>query len=103
MKYEGLKIYGMCLERLQYQIRLAKERIKGMNPVPERIVLECYYTGEVEDVIDILELFDIEHKDMDTVKQKLSDLAYDISIMMRERLEFGFDEKGDLCLYLVLK
>jgi len=103
MKYEGLKIYGMCLERLQHQIRLAKERIKAMNPPPERIVLECYYTNDVEDIIDILELYDIEHKDMDTVKQKLADLADDISIMMRERLEFCFNENGDLCLYLILK
>lgn len=103
MKYDGLKIYGMCLERLQHQISLAKKRIKAMNPPSERIVLECYYTKDVEDIIDVLELFDIEHKDMDTVNQKLSDLADDISMMMRERLEFCFNENGDLCLYLILK
>lgn len=103
MKYEGLKIYGMCLERLQHQIRLAKERAKTMNPPLDRMVLECYFTKDVEDIIDILELYDIEHKDMETVKQKLQDLADDISLMMRERLEFCFNEEGDLCLYLVLK
>ncbi|MCX7794540.1 MAG: hypothetical protein N2257_09100 [Thermodesulfovibrionales bacterium] len=103
MKYEGLKIYGMCLERLQHQIKLAKERVKTMNPVPEKVVLECYFTKDVEDIIDILELYDIEHKDMDTVKKKLEDLADDLSIMMRERVEFSFNEDGDLCLYLFLK
>ncbi len=103
MKYDGLKIYGMCLERLQHQIRLAKERAKTMNPAPERLVLECYFTRDVEDIIDILELYDLEHKDMETVRQKLQDLADDISLMMRERLEFCFNEDGDLCLYLVLK
>lgn len=103
MKYEGMKIYGMCLERLQHQIRLARERAKKMNPEPDRIVLECYFTNDVEDIIDILELYDIEHKDMETVKQKLADLADDISLLMRERLEFCFNENGDLCLYLVLK
>jgi hypothetical protein len=103
MKYEGLKIYGMCLERLQYQIRLAKERAKSMDPTVERVVLECYFTNDTEDIIDVLELYDIEHKNMETVKKKLIDLADDLSLMMREKVEFCFNEVGDLCLYLILK
>lgn len=103
MKYEGLKIYGICLERLAHQIRLAKERVKGIDTVPEKIVLECYFTSDVEDIIDIIELYDIEDKRWETVKAKLHDLSQDLSLMMRESLEFGISEDGDLCLYLRLK
>ena len=30
MNIEGVKIYGICLERLNHQIKLAKSRIKNM-------------------------------------------------------------------------
>ncbi len=103
MKYEGLKIYGMCLERLAHQIKLAKERVKNMETVPERIVLECYFTSDVDDIIDIIELYDVQDKKWETVKTKLDDLSQDISLMMREHLEFDISEDGNLCLYLRLK
>jgi len=104
MSMEGAKIYGLCLERLKYQIKNARQRAKKENmPGKKNIVLECYNTGGMEDIIDILELYDIEHKTFEAVKEKLDDLAYTVSVLTKETLEFDFSPDGNLCLSLVLK
>ncbi len=99
----GVKIYGLCLERLKHQISIARSRIeKGHEEDTREIVLECYNTGNVDDIIDILELYDIgDDKRIDTLKDKLDELAYTASLLVREKVKFGFSEEGELCLYLV--
>ena len=96
---DGVKIYGLCLERLKHQIGNAKKRTGGTAPGP--LLLECYNTGETEDIIDILELYDLEDHSPEQVREKLEDLAYTVSMLIREVLEFGFTEKGHLGLYLL--
>ncbi len=103
MNIEGVKIYGICLERLNHQIKLAKSRIKNMPESEKKVILESYNTGNIDEIIDILELYDIEHKTYEAVKEKLDDLAYTVSVLVRETIEFGYDSDGNLCLYLNLK
>lgn len=101
MKYEGLKIYGMCLERIQHQIRMAKTRLEkeGLQN-PERVVLESYNTGDTDDIIDLLDLYDIADDKSETLRAKMDELASDVSLMMRETIEFAYSpEDGHLCLY----
>lgn len=101
---EGAKIYGLCLERLKYQIKNARQRAEKENmPEKKNIVLECYNTGGMEDIIDILELYDIEHRTIEAVTEKLDDLAYTVSVLTKETLKFDFSPDGNLCLSLVLK
>ncbi len=42
MNIEGVKIYGICLERLNHQIKLAKSRIKNMPESEKKVILESY-------------------------------------------------------------
>lgn len=103
MDMDGVKIYGMCLERLKYQIARAKERIKDMGiRHAGRILLECYNTGDPDDIIDILELYDVEEKAPDILAGKLDDLAYTVSVMTRETLRFDYTREGHLGLYWIL-
>ncbi len=100
----GVKIYGLCMERLRHQIDIARSRIeKGLQGDATKVVLECYNTGDVDDIIDILELYDIgDDRSADTLRDKLDELAYTASLLMREKVEFGFNGKGQLCLYLAV-
>ncbi|MCL4491652.1 MAG: hypothetical protein M1510_07070 [Nitrospirae bacterium] len=101
---EGVKIYGLCLERLRYQINNAKNRIKDKTwRYDDRVLLECYNTGEPDDIIDILELYDVEENTYEQVREKLEDLAYTVSALTREILLFDYTHEGHLGLYLVLK
>ncbi len=104
MNIEGIKIYGICLERLQHQIMVANSRVEKENiQDKDRIELECYNTGEIDDIVDILELYDIKDEGLETLKEKLKELADDVSLFMRETIEFGFSDNGYLSLYLRLK
>ncbi|MDI6744591.1 MAG: hypothetical protein QMD07_04345 [Thermodesulfovibrionales bacterium] len=94
------KIYGLCLQRLNYQIKNAKQRINGNGSHADIFLLECYNTGDVDDIIDILELYDIDERTIESVMNKLDDLAYTVSALTCETLSFGFTEKGYLGLYL---
>jgi hypothetical protein len=96
-----MKIYGLCLKRLNYQINVAKSR-NGKEHHQEKIILESYNTGELDEVIDILELYDIEERTPEGIKEKLNDLAYTISVISHETLTFDFDRNGHLGLYLLL-
>lgn len=100
---DAAKIYGLCMERLKYQITNAKQRINGNGNHADIFLLECYNTGDVDDIIDILELYDIEKRTIGSVINKLDDLAYTVSVLTSEALSFGFTEKGYLGLYLELK
>jgi len=100
---EAAKIYGLCLERITHQIIRAKQRINGGQQHNGQILLESYNTGDIEDIIDILELYDIEARTQEGLKEKLEDLSYTVSALMREVLFFDYTEEGHMGLYLSLK
>jgi hypothetical protein len=92
---EGFKLYGVCLERLKHQINTARSRADGS----ERVVLESYCTGDADEIIDILEIYDIADSSTAAVMEKLKELAGDVSLMVRELVEFDLSPEGHLCLY----
>ncbi len=101
---EGVKIYGLCLERLRHQITNAKKRVKDDSALCRDIfLLESYNTGEIDDIIDILELYDIEDRTHELLREKLNDLAYTVSELLRERLFFNYTSSGHLGLYLTVR
>lgn len=98
---ENLKLYGVCVERLKHQLVLAKKRVG--DRVVEKEVLEGYRTGDIEELIDILELYDIDEKSAEAFQNKLEDLAHDVSLFIKETIEFGYDDDGNLTLYWRIK
>src|SRR5512143_3392844 len=103
MSIEGVKIYGLCLERLKHQINIAKTRLGRQIPADtKRIALECYNTGDVDEIIDILELYDIGKETAEAVQEKLEELADTASVLTREKIDFGYNPEGHLCIYLLL-
>jgi hypothetical protein len=98
---DDVKIYGLCLERLKHQIRLAWKRAgNDRNENASQFLLESYNTGDIGDIIDILEIYDLgEHTD-EALREKLDDLAYTVSILIGERLSFGITGQGHWGLYL---
>jgi hypothetical protein len=101
---EGVKIYGLCLERLRHQITNARRRGESEERgFQRRILLESYNTGELEEIIDILELYDVEERTEEIVRQKLEDLAYTVSELVRETISFDYTDEGYLGLYIALK
>ena len=100
---EAVKIYGLCQERIAHQIINAKQRLNGEKQYNGQVILESYNTGDIEDIIDILELYDIETRTNEGLKEKLEDLAYTVSELMREVLFFDYTGEGHMGLYLSLK
>jgi len=101
---EGIKIYGLCLERLKYQIakaylRIEKDRVGNGLP----LLLESYNTGNPEEIIDILELYDLENRTCAGLNEKLEDLAYTLSELLREKITFGYTREGHLGLYWMIR
>jgi len=98
---DDVKIYGLCIERLKFQIGNAKKRLNGSDLVNAgHVLLESYNTDDPEEIIDILELYDINERSFEAVREKLDELEYTVSILSRETLTFGITEKGHLGLYL---
>jgi uncharacterized linocin/CFP29 family protein len=95
MNLDNFKLYGLCVERLKHQLALAKKRVRASD----RIVLEGYQTADIDEIIDVLELYDIEEKTLEKLQEKLEDLAHDVSLFIKETIEFGYDDNGNLCLY----
>ena len=95
---DEVKIYGLCLERLKYQITNALKRMNGHD----RFLLECYNTGEIDDIIDILELYDVTEKTPEHLSRKLDNLAYTASLLVRESLTFDYTVDGHLGLYWII-
>ena len=99
---EDVKIYGLCLERLKYQIGLAKEKSNnGESLTNERYLMESYHTSDIDDIIDILELYDLEGNTSSHLKEKLDELAYTVSLLIGEKITFGLTDEGFLGLYLL--
>ena len=110
MEVKGMddaKIYGLCITRLKHQIEIARKaeqaRGKDNGALCQRILLESYMTAEMDEVIDILELYDIEERTPEHLERMLDDLAYTASLLTREDLSFGLTEGGHLGLYLEFK
>jgi len=100
---DGVKIYGLCLERLKHQIALAKKRLEGNTLCTRYFLLESYNTGVFDDIVDILELYDLEDKTPELLREKLDDLAYTVSILLGHTLIFDYTGEGHLGLYLSLQ
>lgn len=101
---EGAKIYGLCLERLRYQIRSAKSKqADGQQRSRAKILLESYNTGDPDEIVDILELYDVEERTAEQVGEKLEDLAYTAGVLTREAVSFGITPEGHYGLYLLLE
>ncbi|MBI5741391.1 MAG: hypothetical protein HZA16_11835 [Nitrospirae bacterium] len=98
---KDVKIYGLCLERLKFQINIAKQRTEGKEHVLLEL-LESYNTRDMEDIIDILELYDIEERTFEALWSKLEELAYTVSVLTSETLIFDLTEEGHLGLYLAV-
>ena len=98
---DSIKIYGLCLERLKGQIRKARSR-EAAETRPAQVILESYNTGDLEEIVDILELYDLEEKTPESLKEKLADLAYTVSVLTGEALSFSYDEDGHLALCLLI-
>jgi DNA primase large subunit len=105
-KVEGAKVYGLCLDRLEFQIKNALTRINKENSLynPEKgFVLESYCTGDIDEIIDLLEIYDVTDRDRETIIGKLSEIAYSTSLLLGETIRFDFSEEGFLNLYFILK
>jgi hypothetical protein len=101
---EDVKIYGLCLDRLKYQIGLAVKKVKGdAQSTQDRVLLESYNTADIDDIIDILELYDLEDSTSNHVKEKLKELADTVSLLLRETLAFDLTDEGHLGLYLLTR
>lgn len=100
---DGAKIYGLCIERLRHQIRKAKDNYDADQAGPNRtVLLESYLTGDIEEIIDILEIYDLGEHTRENLMVKLSDLAFTVSLLAREILSFGFTDEGQLGIYVLL-
>lgn len=97
---DGVKIYGLCLERLKHQIALATKRLEGSAHESGYFLLESYKTDVLDDIVDILELYDLEDKTPELLREKLDDLAYTVSILLGHNLIFDYTGEGHLGLYL---
>lgn len=93
------KIYGICLDRLSELIGKAKVRMNGSRQ-DRQVLLESYNTGNVNDIVYILDLYDLEEHTYTGLIKELEFVASSISEVMRETLTFGYCESGHLGLYL---
>lgn len=100
---DDAKIYNVCLQRVKFQITNAKQRMNSTFPASGQLELESYNTGDVEEIIDILEIYDLDDRTPEGLSQKLEDLAYTVSVLVREKIFFNYDLRGNLGLYLELK
>jgi hypothetical protein len=96
------KIYNICLQRVKFQITNAMQRLKNATPPSGRLILESYNSGDIEEIIDILEIYDLEDRTRNGLAEKLDDLTYTVSALVRTQIAFDYDEKGNLGLYLVI-
>ena len=100
---DDAKIYNVCLMRVKHQITKANERLEDGSAPEGGIILESYNTGDLEEIIDILELYDIEDRTPAGLAEKLEDLSYTVSVLVREKIVFEYDEKGNLGLQYIPK
>ena len=97
---DNAKIYGLCLYRLKYQIERAIGRAEGCGQ--KQLILECYNTSEIDDIVDILEIYDLKERTQKELEAQLEELAYTVSVLTRQSLFFDYTEQGHLGLYIDL-
>ncbi|MHB8883151.1 MAG: hypothetical protein ACYC69_16790 [Thermodesulfovibrionales bacterium] len=100
---DDAKIYNVCLQRVKFQITNAKKRLAAGTAARDAMILESYNTGDPGEIIDILEIYDLEDHTPQGLKEKLRDLAYTVSVMVRDTIAFDYDDKGHLALYWVVQ
>ncbi len=99
---DNAKIYNVCLERVKFQVSNARKKLNGGVPPGGRLILESYNSGDFDDIVDILEIYDIKERTEECLREKLDDLAYTVSVLVNERVCFDYNDKGNLCLCLVI-
>lgn len=95
------RIYGICLERLSVLIGKAKARLTGEGHWA-RVILESYHTGDIDDIVYILELDDIEERTQRGLRKEIDYLTSTLSEASGEMLSFDYCEAGYLGLYLTV-
>lgn len=100
---DDAKIYNVCLQRVKFQLTNAKKRLNNCIPPDGLMALESYNTGDIEEIVDILELYDLDDRSRKGLTEKLQDLAYTVSILVKDTVTFDYDARGNLGLYLILK
>jgi len=100
MDFGDFKLYNLCIERLKHQI--ARARAASPDGQGGMWVLESYCTGDPEEIIDIMELYDLKDRSLGAVMGKLAELASDASMFVGEKISFAFNADGELCIYLVM-
>jgi hypothetical protein len=98
---DEVKIYGLCLGRIKYQLTIAGKKHAETSSAQGNVLLESYCTSNIDDLIDILDLYDIEDRTWDGLMNKLDDLAQTVSALMRKTLMFAITDEGHLGLYFV--
>lgn len=94
---DGIKIYGLCIDRLKHQIANAGRISAKDNGA---VLLESYESANPKDLIDILELYDIGDQDSESVQDRLAEMAETASALTQENLKFGHTPEGYIGLYL---
>lgn len=95
---DNAKVYGLCLYRLKYQIECAIGRAEGCGE--KQCILESYNTSALDDIVDILEIYDLQERSQEELEAKLEELAYTVSVLTRQSLFFDYTEQGHLGLYI---
>jgi hypothetical protein len=96
-----MKIYGICLERLSHLISRAKTKLIG-NGHWAGVILESYNTGDLDDIVYILDLCDIEEHTQRGLQKELAYVASALSEATGETLSFDYCDAGHLGLYLTV-
>jgi hypothetical protein len=100
---EEVKIYGVCLMRLAHQLKIAEQKIAGNGTAAhDKVLLESYCTGDIDEIVDILELYDLEERTGAALREKLQELAYTVSLLTRKTIAFDYTDEGHLGLYFVV-
>ena len=95
------KIYGICLDRVGQLIAKAKKRLNG-NSHHGQLLLESYCTGDINDIVYILVLYDLKERTPEGLTKELEKVASTLSRIAHDELSFGYTEEGHLGLYLTV-
>src|SRR5512139_2724258 len=96
------KVYGICLERVGHLITKGRQRLNGNSHRQGQVLLESYCTGNINDIVYILVLYDLKERTPEGLTRELEKVASTLSRVAHEELSFGYTEEGHLGLYLTL-
>ena len=98
MDLQDFKLYGLCIMRLRHQIQRALDSGRMRDG---RVELESFCTAETDEIVDLLELYDLEDRTRAGLMEMLGELAADASLFVSGQIEFAFNEESELSLYLL--